>query len=436
MGRAPEAEILSRVSIKPSSPTPPHLKYYKLSLLDQISPVEYAPILFFYAASGENEKDRRAKAAHISQRLKKSLSETLTKFYPFAGIIKGNSSIECNDNGAEYVEARANCCLSDILQNPDQKLLREFLPIEVESTKAAAGPLLLVQATFFKCGGMVLGNCFSHMVADGSTISTFILSWTGTATQSKEAAAVQPKYVTSSVFPADESLIPNIEQPSSDNVTKRFVFDAAKIAKLRTKVASESVPKPTCVEAVSAMIWKCSTNASRSIRGFPRPSLLWQTMNMRRVIKPPLPDNCVGNIVGYFPAQTTEKDIVLQDLVRELREGKEDFRKNGLKTIIESKSLDTIPGVGNKLEERDDIDVYFYSSVSRFPIYHVDFGWGKPVWVTMPNYMFKNVVMLLGTRDGAGIEALVTLSVEDMELFERDKDLLEFAALNPSIYIS
>lgn len=53
--------------------------------------------------------------------------------------------------------------------------------------------------------------------------------------------------------------------------------------------------------------------------------------------------------------------------------------------------------------------------------------------VTFLPYTTPNIVILLGTRDGKGIEALVFLSPEDMAFFERNQELLSFATLNPPI---
>ena len=44
-------EILSKEMIKPSSPTPHHLRNLQLSLLDQIAPSAYIPLIFFYNAN-------------------------------------------------------------------------------------------------------------------------------------------------------------------------------------------------------------------------------------------------------------------------------------------------------------------------------------------------------------------------------------------------
>ncbi|KAJ0037368.1 hypothetical protein Pint_22417 [Pistacia integerrima] len=47
--------------------------------------------------------------------------------------------------------------------------------------------------------------------------------------------------------------------------------------------------------------------------------------------------------------------------------------------------------------------------------------------------MLKNLVVLMDTRGGEGIEALVTISKEDMTVFEGEEKLLEFTVVNPSL---
>lgn len=83
--------------------------------------------------------------------------------------------------------------------------------------------------------------------------------------------------------------------------------------------------------------------------------------------------------------------------------------------------------VAGELMRRDDINVLIFTSQYNFQLYEEDdFGWGKPVWVTIPATGNNNVVTLMDTR-GGGVEAWVTLSKEDMAFFERDIELLEFA---------
>ena len=79
----------------------------------------------------------------------------------------------------------------------------------------------------------------------------------------------------------------------------------------------------------------------------------------------------------------------------------------------------------------NDIDLYACTSQCKLELYDADFGWGRPVWASIAGLPLKNVTLLIDTRDG-GIEAWVALSEEDMT-FESNEELLEFAALDPSV---
>ncbi|KAJ6771542.1 F21J9.9 [Salix koriyanagi] len=71
------------------------------------------------------------------------------------------------------------------------------------------------------------------------------------------------------------------------------------------------------------------------------------------------------------------------------------------------------------IESSQDGDVDFYVSTDfcTFPFYGIDFGWGKPAWVTVPARANKNAIIIMDARDGRGVEAWVTLTEEDMTFF-------------------
>ncbi|KAH9751456.1 hypothetical protein WN944_006341 [Citrus x changshan-huyou] len=437
MVRALEVQVLTRENIKPLYPTPHHLRNFKLSLMDQITFPIYVCTIFLYKADGS------VKSYQISQRLKSSLSKTLTKFYPFAGRLKDDFSIVCNDQGAEYVEALANGFLSEYLQKPDQKLLRDFHPFKyAESSAAGIGdPMLRIQATFFKCGGLAIAVCTHHKLIDGSSVGTFVNSWTATARADCQSSSISninkqviPAFVAATFFPASESFVP-LPFHNAPTEANRYVFDASKIDQLRAKVASASVPRPSRVEVLTALIWKCAKAASRSNLGYSRPSLSVHAMNVRAVAKPPLPENSVGNSVGYVTAQASGNEIeTVQDLVLSLRKAKAEYSKKGLQTVLETKNLFHIPESLQDKFEKEEIDFYTFSSTVNFPFYELaDFGWGKPVHVTISNYVISNLFVLMDTNDRKGIEVLVFLSPEDLALFERDQELLSFATVNPPV---
>lgn len=108
-----KVDIKARETIKPSSPTPQNLKIFSLSLLDQIAPPVYVPRILYYANNGTKPNLKTQERINL---LKESLSQALTRIYPLAGRVKENLFIECNDEGADFLEAEVNSTLDEILR--------------------------------------------------------------------------------------------------------------------------------------------------------------------------------------------------------------------------------------------------------------------------------------------------------------------------------
>ncbi|POO00199.1 Transferase [Trema orientale] len=434
-------EIIRTETIKPSSPTPSHLKTFKLSILDQLAPPVYVPMLFFYP-----NKDVIITAEQKSQQLKKSLSESLARFYPIAGRINNNTTIECSDEGAPYVEARYSGLLSNFLEQSadDITVVQGFLPAAMESFReASTWPLLLVQATFFDCGGLAIGVSMSHKFADATTIGIFMKSWAAASRGFGDEKVLVPALNGTSCFPQID--ISGFQPPmvvlkKGESVTKRYVFDKPKIEAMKAKIADRSnhtssqcdngrAHQPTRVEVVTAIIWKCLMAASRSNSGVPK-FVVSRSMNIRTRAEPPLPENLVGNFVATIASHTNEHEPEIQDLVAELRNGIREFTETRAKRLLGEDTLQVIfHGLKEVKEfmERDDTDGLFFTSMCNFQLYEkVDFGWGKPIWVTIPFATdHGNVVTLIDTRDG-GVEAWVTMSKQNMALFDCEPQILQF----------
>ncbi|XP_038696942.1 stemmadenine O-acetyltransferase-like [Tripterygium wilfordii] len=421
-----KVKILARETIKPSSPTPNHLKISKISLLDQLSMIEYTPFIYFYPANGHYHDNER------SMLLKISLSKTLTLYYPFAGRFRDNTSIECNDKGVEFVEARViDCVLSDIIQQPDIKQLQELLPVEVESKAAATGSLLVVQANFFKCGGMAIAICLSHRVADGLSFFTFVNTWASMAHNSAEDHnVVQPQFsIGPSLFPPLDSSLPPFEFPRGKCIMRRFVFDGSSIAALKGSTASSTVQRPSKAEAVTALLWKCAIAASSSVHGvLPRQSICYRAVDLRRRFSPRLSDYAVGNLLASVGTRiNVEKwrDLNLKTLLHQLRKAMQEFK------IKEGENLIGEPN--EETERKESVHHFACTTLRGMPMYEADFGWGKPIWASVTSLLIPNMTFIRDTRDGDGIEALVWLGEEEMAMFERNKELLAFATLDPNI---
>lgn len=434
-----KVDVICSEAVIPSSPTPPHLKSYALSLCDQLNPAVYVPVILYYP----NEEDLRTTTASADkiQRLKSSLSVLLARFYPFAGRIKDNLSIECNDEGAMFVEAKVDRELSEVLACPDPRELRMLLPVELESAEASRVYPFLVQANLFHCGGLALAMCISHKIADATTMSNFIKSWANVAVDLERLTENNPQLDASTIFHPLSHLhdLPVVDFPKDKRVTRRYSFDSSKIATLVELAKSEWVVQPTRVEAVSALLWWCVTRASRRQR-----SVLVQAVNLRPRMSPPIADSKAGNIATVFATEMNE-DVkgessgLIRKLTAKLREEKDEFLENVVKRKMVGETvsaclLETFEKVGGMMKNQE-VDMYICSSWYRLSMYESDFGWGNPIWLSLVKWHFSNTMILMEGRGGdeIGMEVWLTLQEDHMAVLDLDQELLRFATLNPAI---
>ncbi|KAK3013153.1 hypothetical protein RJ639_008576 [Escallonia herrerae] len=413
-------QIISREIIKPSSPTPLDLRTYKLSLLDQLTTHIYIPIVLFFSNEVAADHNPSSNFTERSLRIKGSLSKTLARYYPFAGRLKNDILIDCNDEGVDFVEAKTKSKLSEFLNKPESGALGLlFSDGFLWKDSCEDTSLLGIQVTFFACGGMAISLSISHKIADGCTISTFLSDWAAISYPSGKE--VSPEFIATSILHLDVPfVVPGIELEKRDCITKRFVFDAPKIAKLKAMAADSGAPQnPTRVEVVTALLYKCAVAASSA-----KNSLLIQLVNMRARVVPPLSSTSVGNFSWYFTTTPKrESETKLQDYVRGLRDGIGqlcDKNVNNLK--VNDWLLAVLASTEDVKVLFDDLDIY------RYPLYKVDFGWGKPVWLRMADGVVKNTFVLFDDGKGDGIEAFVTLEEEDMAIFQSDEELLAFTS--------
>ncbi|CAA7023597.1 unnamed protein product [Microthlaspi erraticum] len=399
----------------------------------------YTGALLFYAADPQNLLGFSSE--ETSLKLKKSLSKTLQIFYPLAGRITG-SSVECYDEGAVFIEARVDQLLSEFLKCPVPDALEPLIPVEARSREAVTWPVLLIQANFFSCGGLAITICISHKITDATSLAMFIRGW-AESSRGFEITMI-PSFTASDFFrPPPHHELPSkpmdnkAEVEETSFVTKRFVFDASKIKKLKAKASRSLVKNPTRVEAVTALFWRCAAKASRLRYAAPRTSVLQIIASLRGKVDS-LSESTIGNMLSLMILKKEEAEIdEIQDLVNEIRQAKETFSLHCKEmSKSSSKILEFWGEIGKAYGGGSEVDMWMSNSWCRLGIYEADFGWGKPVWVTgRGNSNFKNLMLLIDARDGEGIEAWVTLTEENMSIFECDEELLEFSSLNPPVVI-
>lgn len=436
-----KTQIVSRTCIKPSSPTPHNLKTFKLSLLDQLSPAIHGNMTFFFPADDAATTDPDLEFSRKSQLLQESVSDTLTRFYPLAGRLLDASTIDCNDSGGFFIEAQCDSPLSDFLSKPNFETLDQFLPTtDPETMELSKDSMWLIKFTKFNCGGTTISVSLTHKIADIAALLTLLKSWTEACRGLREPTL--PDFTGSSLLPPREipGMSGSLNIAGDKFIARRFVISASKIAELKEKVISMTGREqyyPSRVELVLAKLWKCAAAVVKSKTGSFKPTALFQAVNLRGRMDPPLPDTVLGNFVWPFAVFVEEEsDLELHKLVQSMRETKNDFLNNKANKFRGeggfSALMEALKERAEVFRNRKELVVYKCSSWCKFPLYETDFGWGKPAWMTSINKLVSNTISLQDTTDGA-VEVLMTLDEEEMSIFERHEELLEFASVNPSI---
>ncbi|KAL7185905.1 hypothetical protein ACSBR2_027792 [Camellia fascicularis] len=354
-----KVEIQSTNLVKPSIPTPLHLKNYKLSFIDQLaSPIHFG-MLFFFLSNGEQDTDHNPK---LCDQLENSLSQTLTRFYPLAGrYSKSDFSIDCGDQGVEVSRARVDGHLSGIVHGrPETRLLDTFVPSIIDLVRPILRPVLAVQINMFQCGGIALGIRILHSMGDGVSMVTFLQEWANTTRKPLNQPIYYPSFELASLFPGRE-LVGLKPEPSSNTVankklvTKSFLFDGVTIYALKAEATQPHLGR--------------------------QPSK--------------------GKLVSL--------------LRNSIKKTGEDFAKARDGDEIYAMLIDYYNEIGG--DRPREVDLCRFTSWCGFDCYDIDFGWGKPSWVATVS-KFVELVLLLDNKCGDGIETWVTLNEEDMIEFE------------------
>nr|GLL48141.1 protein ECERIFERUM 1 [Ipomoea trifida] len=112
--------------------------------------------------------------------LKSPMFRLLADFYPAAGRIRrspedGRPFVKCNDSGVRIVEAKCSKTIDEWLDMSDQSEYDHLLHHDqVLGPDLGFSPLVFIQFTWFKCGGLSIGISWAHVLGDAFSLSDFV----------------------------------------------------------------------------------------------------------------------------------------------------------------------------------------------------------------------------------------------------------------------
>ncbi|XP_066357157.1 putrescine hydroxycinnamoyltransferase 1-like [Miscanthus floridulus] len=418
-------EMLESCMVTPGEATPKHRLW--LSIFDLVQSRTHTPLVYLYRACSGS-------AAFSPDILKAALSKALVPFYPLAGRLGSDSTgrpdIHCTGDGVLFVTARADATL-DKLDNasPSDELRRLLVPSAEGGDHT--GALLMFQVTFFKCGGVCLGTASHHTACDGRAFGHFMTTWAAIASGDAEAAtSLKPPYLDRTLLrgrspPAVRFQHSGYPRRGSVPSKTKSPFDAAvfpvsknQILALKGAAGASARKKVSTYSSMVAHVWRCSCKA-KGLSGTVD-SRVYATASVRSRVRPPLPVGYLGNAIARTRTTVTKvKDIVsspLGTVVDTVSAAVAPLSDEYIRSLADYLEQAMSDGRGVHLGQWaiSDTDLLVVSWIG-LPIYDVDFGWGRPSFVSRALLDQSNLLYLVSSPDDDG-RLNVTVSMEPQAL--------------------
>ncbi|KAK8924144.1 Omega-hydroxypalmitate O-feruloyl transferase [Platanthera zijinensis] len=291
---------------------------YFLSNLDQNLRMTMKIICCYPAA------DRRS-TDKVGEILRTSLEKVLVDFYPLDGrfSLDGEEKliVRMNGGGVPFMEATADFELGEVyrcLESEESGGLVYCPPAD----SLFEVPLLTIQVTRFKCGGIVVGVAMNHALADGISAVDFLHAWAKTA---RGLTISLPPVLNRSLLAARCPPIVEFSHPEFTDLTgalnitaasafsslpilqRRFYFDLAKLSRLKVLAADSGAP-PSTFAALAGLVWRARTKALKALPTDPVKILL--AVDCRKRLEPPLPSGFFGNGIKVVGCVSTAGELV------------------------------------------------------------------------------------------------------------------------------
>ncbi|KAJ8747338.1 hypothetical protein K2173_013161 [Erythroxylum novogranatense] len=398
-------------TVKPAKPT--WTGTLPLSELDQIGVLTHVPTIYFYRPP-PNWLSPKA----IVNILKESLSHALVAFYPLAGRLRwignGRLELDCNAMGVQLIEAESESKFDDFGDFEPSAKYDNLIPAVNYKTPIHEIPLMIAQLTKFRCGGVTLSFIVSHAVVDGQSALHFMSEWARIARgeplktvpflDRKVLRAGEPAITPPRFFHTEFEQPPLLLGQTDEKEERRkkttlamLKVTKSQIEKLRNRAnETKSVGTErgfTRYETLAGHIWRCACKARK--HNPEQPTGFGVCVDSRKRMNPPLPQ-------GYFGNATF--DVVATSSSGELMSNPLGYASSKIREAIERATSEYVDSAIDFLKSQLDLSTFqdpFHGNPNlgvvswvTLPIYGLDFGWGKEVYMGPGTHNFDGDSLL------------------------------------------
>ncbi|XP_010244683.1 PREDICTED: shikimate O-hydroxycinnamoyltransferase-like [Nelumbo nucifera] len=417
--------------VRPAESTPEQTLW--ISNADLVVRRSHTPIVYFFRSNGSADFFN----LHL---LKEALSKVLVPFYPVAGRLNGNNEggrleINCNGKGVLLVEAETGSTIDDFGDFSATQELRQLIPVVDYSQHISSYPLLLLQVTRFRCGGVSLGVAMHHSLVDGASIIHFINSWSELTRglqlkipSSLDRSQLHARHPPTPAFHHIEYLPPpSMKTPTSQSgpthvAVAKLKITVDQINALKAKAEEDSnTLNYSSYEVLVGHVWRCVCKA----RGLcdDQDTKLYMAVDLRSRLRPPLPQGYFGNgtlVTSPIGVAGDLRSKPLAYAVGRIHDQLMRMNDEYLRSAIDY--LELQPDLTALVRGADTFRCPNMGIVNwtQLPIYDADFGWGRPIYMGPATVLHEGMAYILPSpaQDGSATLA-VSLQSDHMQLFEK-----------------
>nr|XP_043608335.1 shikimate O-hydroxycinnamoyltransferase-like [Erigeron canadensis] len=421
--------IKESTMVRPAEETP-RIKLWN-SNVDLVVPNFHTPSVYFYRPNGEaNFFDSKV--------MKDALSRALVPFYPMGGRLKrdedGRIEIDCQGQGVLFVEAESDGVVDDFGDFAPTLELRKLIPEVDYSLGIESYSLLVLQVTYFKCGGVSLGVGMQHHAADGASGLHFINTWSDMA---RGLDISMPPFIDRTLLRARDPPQPIFEhveyQPAppmkcadeaqSDETAVsifRLTRDQLNVLKAKSKEDGNTV-NYSSYEMLSGHVWR-SVCKARGLKD-DQDTKLYIATDGRARLQPTLPQGYFGNVIFTTTPIAVAGDLqskptwyAASKIHDSLAKMNNDYLKSALDYLEQQPDLKALVR-GAHTFKCPNLGI---TSWARLPIYDADFGWGRPIFMGPGGISFEGLSFVLPSpvNDGS-LSIAISLQAQHMKLFSK-----------------